>query len=285
MKKLTTILVPVDFSAVAKNALEYAILFARKIHARLVLLHVYYIPGVSARVQYVAGEESFAGEYKEAEQRLMNLEKEVPLLRTVPYQAKALSAYWPIEFPEIIAQQKADLIIMGTKGASGLKEITIGTTTASVIEGTAVPALVIPLSARFGTVKNIGLAVDGQNIDDLSMLDPLLSIARYLNARIEIFHIRKNAGEQALTAEPSQNITAIQAYLGNTPALHDEAGSGSIWHSISRYAAKKSIGLVVMIARKRNALQNLFRSSITQKMVFHSTTALLVIPEKSIESR
>lgn len=78
--------------------MEYAISIAQAFDGKLVLLHVYYIPGMPARVQFIAGNDTAFEEYNEAENNMTGLEQATPGLQPVTYETKLLPAYWPIQF-------------------------------------------------------------------------------------------------------------------------------------------------------------------------------------------
>lgn len=54
-------------------------------------------------------------------------------------------------------EQKIDLVVMGTKGASGVTEILIGSNTADVIEKCHCPVLAIPAESDFKTPTKVVL--------------------------------------------------------------------------------------------------------------------------------
>jgi nucleotide-binding universal stress UspA family protein len=280
MDAVKKILVPTDFSASAKNALEYAIAVAQQINATLLIVHVFYIPGITARAPYIKGHDYSTEEYHAAEEKLRQLVLEIPALKTVPYESKVISAYWPIEFPEVINAEAADLIIMGTSGASGIKKIIIGSSTASMMEASVLPVLAIPLPARFTPIQKIGLAIDLQPIENLGIFDPLLWLARALEASIQIFHVQTEGGSFTKTASETETVDALLRHLSTgTNSSFTLYYGETIEEGIYKYITAKHIDLLVMTNRKRSFFQSLFTGSLTKKMSFHTKTPLLVIPE------
>lgn len=135
-------LVPIDFSAYADAALEYAITLASKLQARLTLLHVIQsLPlggtdmGVALPVAYLQDleaelRESMAGYVKRATDA--GLQAEASLVHGVAFQ----------EIVDLAKAQQVDLIIMGTHGRTGLRHVLLGSVAEKVVRLAPCPVLV-----------------------------------------------------------------------------------------------------------------------------------------------
>jgi nucleotide-binding universal stress UspA family protein len=135
------ILVPIDFSGYAEQALEYAIGLARKLSARLTLLHVVnmmplgvvdgtalpysYIQELEAEVQ--RGMETYRQRVQDA-----GLEGTVLVESGTPFQCIVDTA----------RDQHVDLIVMGTHGRTGLAHVFLGSVAEKVIRLAPCPVLV-----------------------------------------------------------------------------------------------------------------------------------------------
>src|SRR6516164_10329325 len=119
-------LVPLDFSEYANQALEYAIGLARKLEARLTLLHVIQpLPlggvdmGVTLPYTYLQDLEAEIMQSMEAclaRVTAAGLEGDIVVVHGVPFH----------EIVETAKAQKVDLIVMGTHGRTGLQHILLG---------------------------------------------------------------------------------------------------------------------------------------------------------------
>jgi universal stress protein A len=140
------ILVPIDFSTVSLNALEYAIDFAKPFDADLVILFViepvYYatpadLYGPSANIGMLMEEQQRLG--KEQLARLSaQLTKRKVRHRTVMQTGSAHDA-----IVGAAKRVKADLIIMATHGRTGLTRMLIGSTAERVVRTSPVPVLTL----------------------------------------------------------------------------------------------------------------------------------------------
>jgi nucleotide-binding universal stress UspA family protein len=126
MLQIHTILVPVDFSEHSGQALEYAIELAQKFEARLELLHCYPINIGGISPYGVVLPESFERDCREAANQQLEQWLEKARAGGVPVTGSVT----PMFASEAIAQQAkesgADLIVMGTRGLTGLKHVLLG---------------------------------------------------------------------------------------------------------------------------------------------------------------
>ncbi|WP_310992182.1 universal stress protein [Aequorivita marina] len=139
MKK---ILVPVDFSEHSENALEVAASIAKKQNAEIVALHMM---GLSdAVVTRNESKEAFEAMYymRLAETRFAEiLDKEY--LKDVKVTDTVHNYTVFSEINDIAKEMDIDLIVMGSHGTGGLKEVFVGSNTEKVVRTSEVPVLVI----------------------------------------------------------------------------------------------------------------------------------------------
>ena len=147
--KLKNILVPIDFSACSKKALQYAIAFAGQFNATLNLVHVVqsnYFPGGE-----FSGGYDFARAEKElresAGQQLAKLVLE-EVDEFVPVKT-AVRAGSPVQEIVTAARQlESDLIILSTHGRTGLKHVFLGSVAENVVRLAPCPVLVVRENER-----------------------------------------------------------------------------------------------------------------------------------------
>ncbi len=271
---MKTILVPTDFSNPATNALKFAIAIARKINAKIRILHIYNIPVMPGSIAYLPYPDEVQENIKSAEQQLENLPLQLPELKMVTYETKTVPGYWAMEIPEIIQDQNADLTVMGTKGASGLKEVVIGSNTASVIDGAKHPVLVIPEQAQYKGISNIGFAYDHEPVTD--KLKMLIVIAKLFNADVQIFHIKEKDENDDGQIIPENSF---KEHFGAVNYNYSNFYGDDIEDGINKYIETKNIDILAMVPRKYTIFYRLFKNSLTKKMAFHIKIPLLAIPE------
>jgi nucleotide-binding universal stress UspA family protein len=137
------VLVPIDFSATADQALAYAIALAQQLHARLTLVHVFHLTPLAIGEMDTAMPATYLDDLEtEAHQLLQasrdrvqhaGLQGESLLVQGSPAQAIVDTA----------GAQGVDLIIMGTHGRTGLAHVFLGSVAEHVVRQGPCPVLVV----------------------------------------------------------------------------------------------------------------------------------------------
>jgi universal stress protein A len=144
---LNTLLVPVDFSESAIQAVDYAIRLAEIFGSRVILLHVYHFPvelltDWSAYGTLAGSAEILEGLRKEREEQMAALGRE----KARPGVSLTTRVVEGTPFAEIVKaarEENADLLVMSTRGLTGIKHILIGSTAEKVVRKSPCPVLVL----------------------------------------------------------------------------------------------------------------------------------------------
>ena len=176
---MKTILVPTDFSPAAGNAAVYAIDFAKKINADVLLYHVYHVQISKSTAEIIA--KSPEELKKENEGYLI---KEVERLRTKTGTEIKYKAQMGLAVDEILEEQNnANLIIMGMKGVSKLTEMIMGSITTAVMRKAEIPVLIIPENAKYQNPEKIVFATDYDPRTNIQTLDTLKELMKTFNSK------------------------------------------------------------------------------------------------------
>jgi universal stress protein A len=147
MKPLKSILVPIDFSACAIAALDFAVGLAARLDARI---HVMNVVGV----QTLGAEYGVPVTAEMADRVLESNEQELVELIAARSQ---LAAFGPpvlevgdprTQIEEQARALGADLIVMGTHGRRGVKRLVLGSVAESVLRAAPCPVLVVREEAQ-----------------------------------------------------------------------------------------------------------------------------------------
>jgi nucleotide-binding universal stress UspA family protein len=128
------ILVPIDFSAAADQALEYAMALAGKLSVRLPLLHVMYTAPLAAAEggAFLPDLESIKAEARQRMER---------------YRQRVHAAGLEGDVIIMAQDKKVDLIVMGTHGRTGLQHVLLGSVAEKVVRLAPCPVLTIRYKA------------------------------------------------------------------------------------------------------------------------------------------
>ena len=137
------ILFATDFSPASEAALKYATALARDSGARLLIVHVEELP-----TPYAGGEMMLPQpEYPNPEIRKM-LEAVVPTDKNVAYEHHLLLGTAAEDIARIATEEKADLIVIGTHGRTGLKRVLMGSVAEAVMRHAHCPVLTLKQSDK-----------------------------------------------------------------------------------------------------------------------------------------
>lgn len=276
---MKTILVPTDFSKNSLNALDYAMALAKREKAKITLVHAFFITYIApdVPVQYLAEELVFT---EDAAIKQMN-----ELIEKV--EAENLKCDYIIEqngaielILEVAKKTKPDFIIMGTKGASGIKEIFMGSNTATVIEKAKCPVIAVPEKSKYSPIKHIAYATNYLQ-SDMDAIKNLVNLAELFQADITLLHV----SDEQLSHETEEAHIVKFRNIIKSKTSYDKVRYKLIYGKnlgevLEKYINNTSPDLLSMSTHYRNIYDKLFGKSNTKKMAYHIHIPLLAFHYK-----
>lgn len=162
MSRFEKILVPIDFSDHSKAALDTAVEIAPSFGAKIHLLHCYQLQPGAISPYGIALPTNYAADLRAAAARQLKEWQEKISTDAVEIEA-SLSCDFPSQAIALRAEELgADLIVMGTRGLSGIKHVVLGsvaertirTAPCAVLTVNSSSALLVCLAARIGVVSS-----------------------------------------------------------------------------------------------------------------------------------
>ena len=281
MKK---ILFPTDFSPAADHAFIYALKLAKQIDAEITTLHCYELPALKgSHLPRTMREVYDSMNLEEFE----NYRDNVPHLRKIAEEAglESVNISHIMQEGEAIynivrtaRNEKVDLIVMGTTGASGLKKIFLGSVAAEVMENAPCPVLAIPKKAMFdGEIDRIAFATDYKE-EEIKALHWLANWPAIKGADIHCVHIDL----QHLEGLARRMVTFSKNFTEYRHLRFDVVDHTHFEKAITEFLDAKQIDMLAMVIHHRNFFKELFGYSHTKALAYHLTTPILAIPEKAI---
>lgn len=262
---MNKILVPIDFSDTSLNALFYAIQLFGPSSVEITILHIYGIKSTALLMKSIDGMLE-----KDAQRRMDELiekiHKETPevVLKTKIVLNDAVPA-----ITSLGNSGKYDFIVMGTNGASGLKEVFIGSVTGGVISKTKSPIIVVPKYYYYSSLDEIVFAISDNPLLDTTVIAPLRKIASIHQSKIKVLHIAE------------KQIPDIQEALKQiedlSPSVTYSYGTGNINKDLNDYLMKNDSRLLCLIRSKKGFFDRIFGDSVTLKQTFNSPIPLLIL--------
>lgn len=274
MKK---ILFPTDFSDVSKNAFIYALKLAESIHAEIITLHVYDLPQTS----YIDVTPYLQEIYEVTElSNFENYRDEVPVLRTIAEANKLehikmshvlVKGNLIQETIALTNKEKIDYIVMGTKGASGLKETFLGTNTTKVMNDTKAIVLAIPEGCHFQPIEKI-LFITEYLPEDIQILKKVMALAKVFHAHIDCLYVK-----EPHQIDNRENINEWEEIVKNEDVLLHSIMGNDVEGIILDFIDLNKTNLITMHVYHKNFFEKLFQISLSKKLSFHVNVPVLAI--------
>jgi len=267
MKKL---LVPCDFSKPAINAYRHALDIARQTKGTIELLHVIELPILNDTVlmPVLNFEKELLNELKEKSiERFEKLRAKYPSKNTkvtlnVAFGSPALV------ITDTIVKSKTDLVVMGTHGATGLREIFIGSNAEKVVRRSSAPVLVVKDYKKL-SIKNIIFANSFTDEHSDALVEKIKALQTHFKAKLHLVKINTlvNFRPDAETIVEINDFVAKYGFKNFTinifNALSEERG-------ILEFSGFIKADLIAIGTHGRKGLAHIFNESKAEDVVNHA---------------
>lgn len=277
MKK---IIIPTDFSENAYNAVKYAVQLFKDVETTFYLLHTYTPP--IFQVEYVFQSPSQIGlgdSYKtRAMEQLATLKKRLQEEFANAEHTFVTWANFNTLTDEILIMtknEKADLVVMGTQGATNTREILFGTNTTQVIRKATCPVIAVPSNFKYVAPKEILFPTDYEIDYKKEQLQQLVNISKKHGSNIDVIHVSTGHDLSDEQGANKQKLEDLFAQTNNS--FHDLPDQGVI-EAINRFQSEKGMNLLVMVRNKRTFFERLFVEPVIKSIGFNIDIPLMVIP-------
>lgn len=269
---LKKLLVPIDFSEHSEYALEVAAFLAQDSAAEILLLHML---GLSDG--FMAGDE--ADERAEADYYLNLARGRFRPLLEKPY-LKGLEVSVIIqnhknfgEINEVAREKEADLIIMGSHGAGGMKEIFVGSNTEKVVRSSEQPVLVIKKRMSGINIQKVVFAIEFRK-EFVKAYQKALDFFKHWPIELHLVHVNLPNLQFLSTTqlqEMSQQFLEL-AHQGPPPAhvKLNFVSDYSVEKGLYAYAGRIRADLIAVTTHGRSGISHFFRGSVGEDISNHA---------------
>ncbi len=282
------ILIPTDFSENAWNAINYAMQLFRNKQCTFYLLNTYtpVIPSSRFMAKMIDGVSIVDAVRNSSEQGLLKTVERIKTKYGNPnHSFETISSFNLLmeEVKDIVDTFDINLVVTGTKGASGLDEVFMGSNTVRIIKSTKkCPVLAIPQHFDFITPSEIAFATDFNRFYTISELRPLLELAEMFRATVRIVHVQH--GIKALSELQQFNLNMLRRYLSDTEHyVHTVSELNSVSQTLEMFSDELDIHLLALLNYQHSYMEKMTREPIVKRTAFHTQIPLLVIPELGME--
>ena len=277
---MNRILVPTDFSEQSKFALDFSSQVAGLNGGSITLLNVIDYPGLSTvwmgGLNVIGGseppvdtaDETFINNLIEKAKEDLN-----SLIRNLNISGVSIIPKVLIGNPyfcitEEIHNENIEVVIMGTKGISGIEEILIGSTTEKVVRLARCPVITIKQNKKTGEIRNIVFASDFEEDQDY-IVGQLMNMQQLFKAKLHLVKINtpNNFQTNTLMMREMEDFAGKYKLTDFTLNFYNEYTEED---GIIRFAEEIDADLIAMATHGRTGLMHLLSGSIAEDVVNHA---------------
>lgn len=284
--EIEQLLIPTDFSETARNATDYALAFFSGSGCAVHFLNTYTPDFVHSRVMAVTHQTAYEEDQMERFSRdglehLVHRYSRSALGKGFHFTTTSSFNLLTEEIRQQVGLRGIDLIVSGTSGASGLKEVFLGSNTVRMLRVAAeTPVLVVPREARFKKIRRVGFVTDFNRPYTVPQLEWVHEIVSRFSAQLEIMHIGRPEYQTDLQGfHRKQLLLELDSLKPNMCWIAPEAGKTQV---IERYIADSGLDLLIMVRNEHSALEELLREPVVKRVAFHTQVPMLVLPPANL---
>lgn len=279
--KIKKILIPIDFTETSEAAALQGAEIGRLLKAEVQLLHVIPSNGhySSLSLDHPAPAAAVHEVEKMIKEKLDLAAKNILEKCGITVLKFIRTGNIVNEILDFSKKQKIDQIIMGTHGASGYKEMFIGSNAQRVVTLSDIPVITMLDGTHESAFKNILIPID-DHIHSREKVNSALEIAKLYKAKVHILGLvnsteTKDFNKMKIKLEAVEKFVH-QAALSFTTSI--EQGD-SIAKTAMEYAAKNKCDLIVINTGHESHITGIFLGAFAQQIVNHSSIPVLSVKE------
>ncbi len=267
---MSRIIFPTDFSENADKAFEFAVRIAKYYGDEMIVANAYDLP-YSQNVMST----SLIDIMRETSKKGLVKYKERAKKEDLKCQTLSLMGN-PIRVVKELTKKFDDcMVVLGTKGASGLEEVLIGSNASSILHTVDVPVFTIPSKAEFKAIKRIVYCSDFQSTKNERALTRLANFAKVFSAEVLILHVLtpKSGDHKKYEDQFAKCFKGVKHSVTIEESVNVE-------NTINDFIASQEADMVSLLVRKYGLIEGLFHGrSFTAKVAYHTEIPFLAVHE------
>jgi len=271
---MKTILVPTDFSEQANHALQLAVQIAKKSKAKILLLNV--IEGMRSfsfntmgEADQTQGEEAFIVKrlIQSTREKLYDIKEDL-LKEGIEIESLVEMGNPYQSIASVVTDHGANLVVMGTQGASGLDEVLIGSNTERVVRFAQCPVITLKAEVNLDDIDKVVFATDLSE-DQAEIVEAVKKMQEQLNAELHLvkvntpnnFHTQRQSAEEFKRFIEKHDLSKVHSHVYNEATEED---------GILYFAEDLGHCMIAIGTHGRTGVMHLLSGSLAEDLVNHS---------------
>jgi nucleotide-binding universal stress UspA family protein len=269
---MKTFLVPVDFSSTSENAAEYAVALTKDVPGvEIILYHVYSSISFATLTEK---EEGSRKKISDAELNILKSKLKASENQKTTIESEEGSFIENIE--KYVMSNHVDMVVMGITGSSRISQVFMGTNTLNVIRHINTPVMIIPPNAKFTGIKNMLFASDFKDVARTTPFASLKKVLDFFKPSLRIINVDSEHYIE-LTDEFRIEKDEMEEKLNSYNPEFSFLRAYDFLDGINRYAEGKEIDAIITVPKKHGFISQLFKTSHTKKLAYHSHVPTIAI--------
>lgn len=271
------ILVPTDFSETAAKALDHVKWLAQVFYSEVTLLHVGEIPPASVTFPSIDLPRTYLGdEYQKLalekleEWRTNLINSGVEKVNIQYLEGKIAST-----ISEYAADEKIDIVVMGTHGTKGLSEFFVGSNAYKLVNVMDQPVLTIHQKSDFTPYHKIVAPLDHSKFSR-AKFPYIAELAAMVDAEVEILYPIVTDKHEAHAIQICYD--QVSTFLTKRGIRHaSKPIEGHFGHETIKYAEYVKADLIVIMSETETTISQIFLGTNAQEVVNHSKVPVITL--------
>ncbi|MBS1666056.1 MAG: universal stress protein [Bacteroidetes bacterium] len=273
---MNKIVVPVDFSDTSENAAIFAANLTKQVADASIILYNAF-DNIEAGSDGTPLQSDDKGRQALIEFALQALKKKLQYITDADISIQVEENDHFVDSLERFANQNnVQLIVMGITGASKASQILMGSNTLDLVERKTAPVLIVPPDAQFKDTKNIMMICD---FKDVEKTIPITALKEVLNLfRLKLYVVNVDSEHYIdLSDEYKAERAKLDSMIKEYEPEYAFIRMYDFVDSINQFASDKNIELIITFPKSHSFLSNIFKTSHTKKLVYHSHVPIVAI--------
>lgn len=281
MHNINHIMFPTDFSSDAENALPFALEIAKHSGAKITLFHVIeapaYIPHDTTELPQTHSQKA-----RSILEQVVDNIRDSEQYRDLQIESVLQNGTVTTEIMSMLDESGADLVVMGTKGKTGMNKILFGSIASKIMLDANIPVLAIPKNSQQTTFDPIVFASDYRQ-GDWPALKNVLEWAETFNSDLSVLHVAENHDFRTdITSRGFKDFVQEKAPSAQ-PIQFDLVIQKQFLTGIADYLTDHPVGMLVLVRYDHNWLEMLTNKNHTKELSYYTKVPLLILPDKSAQ--
>jgi nucleotide-binding universal stress UspA family protein len=276
---MTNFIVPIDFSETSKNAARYAAHLSTHVpDTHLILYNVF------DALEYGSDSSPLATDKEEDEGRktimelaLQSVQSELSAITDAKISCVAEeNNHFVNTLENYVRNKNIQLIIMGITGSTRLGQIFMGSNTLKIVNRRIAPVIIVPPDAKSTSASNIMLLTDLEDVENTIPIESIKNVLHLFKPSLHVVNVDSEHYVE-LTEEYAVERNKLEKMLDEFSPEFYFIRIFDFMEAINQFVKDKKIDLILTVPKQRSFLTNLFKTTHTSKLAYHSHVPIVAI--------